>query len=157
MHHARLLLILLLLFPAGCQAAAASLPEARTAGETAVSAPSVSAAQPAPANQALPPTFTPPAPAAVAAATALADHARFSAQIPSPTAPIPTNTPVTPSPTPLSTPMPTYTGTLALPAAEPTLALTIKPFDQYAFYEIMPYQAFPRPAGDNGWGMHWIP
>jgi hypothetical protein len=157
MNRARLLLMLVLWLATGCQGAAASPPEMQPAAETAVPDPAVVAAQPAPSNPALPPTFTPPATAVVAASTVLADHTRFNAQTPSPSAPIPTNTPVTPSPTPLSTPVPTYTGTLALPAPEPTLALTIKPFDQYAFHEIMPYQAFPRPVGDNGWGMHWIP
>jgi hypothetical protein len=62
--------------------------------------------------------------------------------------PIPTNTPVTPSPTPTITPT-------QVPTA--TLAPIIKPLNQYAFDEYMPLKAFPRPAGDNGWGIHWIP
>lgn len=33
----------------------------------------------------------------------------------------------------------------------------IKPLDQYAYGETIPYEAFPRPPEDNGWGMHWIP
>jgi hypothetical protein len=28
---------------------------------------------------------------------------------------------------------------------------------QYRMNEIIPIEAFPRPEGDNGWGVHWIP
>jgi hypothetical protein len=33
----------------------------------------------------------------------------------------------------------------------------IKPIGQYGYSEVIPYQAFPRPSNDNGWGMHWLP
>ncbi|MFZ1396293.1 MAG: hypothetical protein WAS33_05315 [Candidatus Promineifilaceae bacterium] len=62
--------------------------------------------------------------------------------------PIPTNTPVTPTSTPTNTATPTPMGT-------PTAI--IKPINQYSLSEVIPYQAFPVPPGDNGWGMHWIP
>jgi hypothetical protein len=39
----------------------------------------------------------------------------------------------------------------------PTNTPVIKPIDQYLYQEIIPYQAFPTPPGDNGWGMHWVP
>lgn len=65
--------------------------------------------------------------------------------------PIPTNTPFTPIPsrTPTPTITPDYTAT-----SPPVI---VKPLSEYSPSEIIPYQAFPRPAGDNGWGMHWIP
>ena len=62
--------------------------------------------------------------------------------------PIPTNTPVTPTATSTLTPTVTPEGT-----ATPV----IKPINQYALQEVIPYQAFPTPPGNNGWGMHWIP
>jgi hypothetical protein len=33
----------------------------------------------------------------------------------------------------------------------------IKPLDQYDYAEVIPFQAFPTPVGNNRWGMHWIP
>ncbi len=62
--------------------------------------------------------------------------------------PIPTNTPVTPSPTPSITPTPT---------ALPTATSDVRPIRQYDHGEVIPLEAFPRPPGDNGWGIHWIP
>lgn len=62
--------------------------------------------------------------------------------------PIPTNTPVTPTATPTNTATPTPFGT-------PTPV--IKPISQYSYSEIIPFQAFPVPANNNGWGIHWIP
>jgi hypothetical protein len=64
--------------------------------------------------------------------------------------PIPTNTPVTPTATP--SPSPTID-----PNASATATPEIKPIDQYAYDEIIPLEAYPKPPGDNGWGMHWIP
>ena len=62
--------------------------------------------------------------------------------------PIPTNTPVTPTSTPTATPTETPIGT-------PTPV--IKPLNEYARDEVIPYQAFPIPTANNGWGMHWVP
>ena len=31
------------------------------------------------------------------------------------------------------------------------------PLSAYSLDEVVPLESFPRPAGDNGWGMHWIP
>jgi hypothetical protein len=62
--------------------------------------------------------------------------------------PIPTNTPVTPTSTPTPTPTETPIG--------PTPPV-IKPINQYSLSEVIPYQAFPIPPGNNGWGVHWIP
>lgn len=64
--------------------------------------------------------------------------------------PIPTKTPFTPVPSRTSTPTIT-------PDVTETRTLIVKPLGEYSASEIIPYQAFPRPAGDNGWGMHWIP
>ena len=63
--------------------------------------------------------------------------------------PLPTYTPVTPSATPTATPTST-------PAVFPTATPVIKPINQYAYHEVIPYQAFPVPNNNNGWGMHWI-
>lgn len=61
---------------------------------------------------------------------------------------IPTNTPIPPTNTPTITPTPTVEG---------TATVVIKPISAYGPQEVIPYQAFPKPPGDNGWGMHWIP
>jgi hypothetical protein len=62
--------------------------------------------------------------------------------------PIPTITPYTP--------LPTYT-----PRATSTPTMTVTPerlpFGAYGLDEVVPLDSFPRPPGDNGWGMHWIP
>ncbi len=65
--------------------------------------------------------------------------------------PIPTNTPVTPSPTPSRTPSPTSTPRVVTPGPD------LRPISQYALRDVIPMEAFPRPFGDNGWGIHWIP
>jgi len=33
----------------------------------------------------------------------------------------------------------------------------VRPLADYGLRDAIPLEAFPRPAGDNGWGMHWIP
>jgi hypothetical protein len=94
----------------------------------------------------LPATFTP------APGTAVATHTPIGTMRPLPPTNtphfIPTHTPVPPTATPTETPTPTVDGT-----ATPV----IKPLNAYGLQEAIPYQAFPRPPGDNGWGMHWIP
>lgn len=94
----------------------------------------------------LPPTFT------AVPATAVATHTPVVNALtipPTKTPPfIPTNTPVTPTATPTAT---------LTPTADTTAEPLIKPIHAYRLDEVMPYQAFPRPSGDNGWGMHWIP
>ncbi|UCG25180.1 MAG: hypothetical protein JSW55_04055 [Chloroflexota bacterium] len=95
---------------------------------------------------AVPPTWTLPPPTALPTATPPTPRPD---QLPSSTPlPIPTNTPVTPSPTPSDTPTPSPTGT---PTPD------IRPLADYAHDEVIPIEAFPRPPGDNGWGIHWIP
>ncbi|MEZ4511993.1 MAG: hypothetical protein R3C62_08960 [Chloroflexota bacterium] len=99
-------------------------------------------------SSALPPTFTP------AAATPLPtlDTGQVNATPTAKAKPgeIPTQTAVPPT----ATLRPTAT-TTPPPTTGPTLI--IKPFDRYPLSEIMPYQAFPTPTGNNGWGIHWIP
>ena len=96
----------------------------------------------------IPLTFTPPPATAVPTAT---DIVIRDTATPSKTPlPIPTLTPFTPRPS--DTPTPT-----ASPLITPTNTPVIKPIDQYSYQEVIPYQAFPVPPGDNGWGMHWIP
>lgn len=80
-----------------------------------------------------------------------ADRATFT---PRPTR-IATDTPgplptITHTPTPSHTPTPTDTPT-------PTPTPTALPFSQYGPDEPLPIGAYPRPPGDNGWGMHWMP
>ncbi|MCB8953157.1 MAG: hypothetical protein H6650_14215 [Ardenticatenales bacterium] len=95
----------------------------------------------------LPPTFTPPPPSLSPSPTAtLFVTPRPPTQTP---LPIPTNTPVTPIPptlTPSITPTPTLTPTA-----------TLKPPGAYGLDEPLPLAYYPRPADDNGWGIHWIP
>ncbi len=99
-------------------------------------------------TEGVPPTFTPPPATAVPTAT---DIIIRDTATPSKTPlPIPTLTPFTPKPTSTVTP------TLS-PIISPTITPIIKPIDQYHYHEVIPYQAFPVPLGDNGWGMHWIP
>lgn len=94
----------------------------------------------------LPPTFTPAPGTAVATGTSVP---AFSGLPPTNTPGyLPTNTPKPPTSTPTHTPTPTVEG---------TATVVVKPFSAYGANEVMPYQAFPRPSGDNGWGMHWIP
>lgn len=130
-------------------------PAAVVVQDAAVVQNGIAAGSPSP----LPPTFTPDPATLVAAEAASAPSGGLSNQQPATaTQIIPTNTPVTPTATPLPTETPTLTATLALDAPGATsTSLPIKPFDQYGFEEAMPYQAFPRPVNDNGWGMHWIP
>lgn len=97
-------------------------------------------------NSNIPPTWTPPP------------------QTDTPT-PGPTLNAITPSPT--STPLPLPTNTAVPPTLTPTPTETavphqsptpdIRSIDQYGYTEVIPLEAFPRPANDNGWGMHWIP
>ncbi|MCB0034873.1 MAG: hypothetical protein KDE51_12660, partial [Anaerolineales bacterium] len=60
--------------------------------------------------------------------------------------PIPTRTPVTPTMTPSITPTPS-----------PTITSTPQPFMLFGPNDILPVESYPRPAGDNGWGIHWMP
>ncbi|MFW6183315.1 MAG: hypothetical protein ACOC8X_05920 [Chloroflexota bacterium] len=62
--------------------------------------------------------------------------------------PIPTNTPISPTPTPTETPTSTPT---------PAATSDVRPLTEYSAEDAIPVEAYPRPAGDNGWGMHWIP
>ncbi|MFQ5399753.1 MAG: hypothetical protein ACE5E7_09170 [Anaerolineae bacterium] len=130
-------LIFLVLGLAGCQEQGLHLPTRAVAAKL----PAVSAVG-------VPPTFTPVPTALHPTATPTKPRGK-----PGPTGtpwPIPTNTPVTPTSTPTNTPT-------ATPLVFPTATPVIKPIDQYSYSEVIPYQAFPTPPGDNGWGMHWIP
>jgi len=112
----------------------------------------VLAAEPLPTQAAaaaldwVPPTWTPqPGGPALDAGPAYAAITRAPTATPRP---LPTSTPYTPPPTytPTATSMPTITATVE--------AL---PLSAYSLDEVVPLESFPRPAGDNGWGMHWIP
>lgn len=131
------IILVLVLLLAGCQSVDASpLP-------TLVSA----AAVPLPTNG-VPATFTPPLETAVP--TDPPPFIRDTATPSTTPLPIPTLTPFTPRPS--VTPTPT-----ASPLITPTVTPVIKPIAHYAYQEIIPYQAFPTPPGNNGWGMHWVP
>ena len=94
---------------------------------------------------AIPVTFTPVPQTAVASDTQLAQSGLLNSLPATNTPlPIPTNTPVTPTETPTETP-------IGLPTP------VIKPLNEYSLGEVIPYQAFPVPANNNGWGVHWIP
>ncbi len=95
----------------------------------------------------LPPTFTP---APDVTPNAAAAYKPLTGPSPTNTRPLlPTNTPTsTPTFTPTPTSTPTATGT---PGPE------VRPLDEYGPFDLIPLEAFPRPKGDNGWGIHWIP
>ncbi|MDX1689195.1 MAG: hypothetical protein R3248_14525, partial [Candidatus Promineifilaceae bacterium] len=101
---------------------------------------------PAAGDGVVPPTWTaaPPPTATSKAAPALA-----STPTPSRTPlPIPTITPFTPPPT--FTPSP-------VPLPETRITPDRLPLGAYGPDEAIQLAAFPRPPGDNGWGVHWIP
>ncbi len=124
----------------GCQATPVSLLPLPTQAAVAIVPPT--------ATDDVPATFTPPPETAVPHPTATQfRNTRLPTETP---LPIPTNTPVTPTITPTQTPTPA-------PDVQTTATPVIKPIDEYGPYEIIPYQAFPTPPGDNGWGMHWVP
>ena len=129
-------LALLLVGLSGCQLAVAGQPlPTRALAAAAVVA-----------EAGVPPTWTP-----VAAADAPTPAPAGTRQTRPPTntpRPIPTNTPFTPRPT--FTPTPTIT--------PPPWYLTEADFAAaYGLENALGLEAFPRPAGDNGWGVHWIP
>ncbi len=101
-----------------------------------------------PSTTPIPPTFTPKPVTAVPTPTLPGPLPTFT---PSSTPlPIPTNTPVTPTNTPTITPSPT-------PGLYISPTPVIKPLNQYSINEVIPFEAFPHPPNDNGWGMHWMP
>jgi hypothetical protein len=128
------LLLVKLLLLSGCQAQIMALPTL------------IPVAALPEATSSVPPTWTPP-PAADTPTPGPTPVAitREATNTPSP---LPTRTPVPPT----FTPTPTET---AVP--EQPENVEIKPIDQYAYTEVIPIEAFPRPPNDNGWGMHWIP
>ena len=134
----RFLVLVVLLFT-GCQP--------QTMAVIPTVAPVAGAAQTA-VFSSLPPTFTPSAATALPTLDAGLVNATPTGKAKS--GEIPTQTAVPPT----ATPLPTVTNT-----PPPTIGpnYVIKPFDRYRPSEIMPYQAFPVPAGNNGWGIHWIP
>jgi hypothetical protein len=128
-------LCFLVLFVSGCQVIAAELPTRASAAVVALDSGSV-----------VPATWTPEStlmPATATLVTAVATRIATGTPLP-----IPTNTPVTPSPTPSVTPFPSPTG---------SVTPDIRPLSAYGSDEVIPIEGFPRPAGDNGWGIHWIP
>ncbi|HZD10894.1 MAG TPA: hypothetical protein VE553_06090 [Candidatus Binatia bacterium] len=132
-----LLLALIAMMLSGCQ-----LPVAVVAALPTVA---LSALTPTPTITVIPPTWT-PAPQITTSPTAVPPTRQRE-----PTAtplPIPTNTPITPSPTPTETPTITPT---------PSVTPDVRPLNAYGADEVIPVEAFPRPPGDNGWGIHWIP
>lgn len=69
---------------------------------------------------------------------------------PSHTPVLPTRTPIPPTLTPSLTPTPSAT-------VDGTITPTPKALAEYGPEEALPVEVYPRPSGDNGWGMHWIP
>ncbi|HSH03105.1 MAG TPA: hypothetical protein VLL52_11350 [Anaerolineae bacterium] len=133
-----LALTLTLLFLTACQASNnPPLPTLMAAAFPPTYTPSPSATHP--------PTWT-PAPLDIDNRPAPQNRVAFST--PTLIATIPTRTPFPPTPTPTHTPSPTSN-------VSPTP--TSKPLALYAAHEPLPYDVYPRPANDNGWGIHWIP
>ncbi len=119
--------------------------------------------------QALPPTFTPAAQQAQAISVG-GNSAVYNRQPTNTPLPIPTNTPITntptpsPSPTITSTPTPTATPTnTPVPTNRPAIVLGSS-INAVMVNRSVPASGsglalhqYPKPRGDNGWGMHWIP
>ena len=120
-------------------AALAAIPEAK---DTAVT-PTVS--------DLVPPTFTAQAVTAVYTPTPILNSNSGTA-VPTETRYLPTRTPVTPTVTPTRTPL----GGIPDPET-PSPTPVVKAINLYGPNEVIPYEAFPVPANNNGWGMHWIP
>ena len=138
-------LLLLLLLSAGCQPA-----DTLTEGEQLPTSAAVAVA-PMPTS-----AMIVIAPASTMTATPTLPPTQTSiprsTKTPSPTKTlsfIPTKTPRPPT----STPTPTITPTVQMTG---TAVIELKPFGSYAYEEIMPVAAYPVPAENNGWGMHWI-
>ena len=92
-----------------------------------------------------PPTWTPIV--SLVASGAFLDSATNTPRPPKETPlPVPTNTPMTPTLTPSITPTPSQTPTP-----------TPRPFAKIGNDEPLFVEEYPRPPGDNGWGMHWMP
>ncbi len=99
----------------------------------------------------IPATFTLQPTVMVSTFTPLPPSERGEAGTPTPTLrPIASYTPTTPPPTATPTATP-------LPETWQTVTPVIKPLYQYTLNEVIPYQAFPTPANNNGWGIHWMP
>ncbi|MCB8942165.1 MAG: hypothetical protein H6658_00170 [Ardenticatenaceae bacterium] len=130
--------LICLLFLTGCQSGGEALPTLAAVAAVPVNA------------QGLPATFTPLPATAVPTLTPTPLPAGTRPPTETPL-PLPTITPYTPRPS--RTPTPTITPTGGPPTATPV----IKAIHLYGINEVIPYQAFPVPAGNNGWGMHWIP
>lgn len=136
----------------GCSTAEAVLPTLVPTSDSIEILAAQSVDQPASQSQDHPPTWTPqPTWTPLPLANTPTPFVNLTPDTPTATStplPIPTNTPVTPSPTPSVTPSPTHT---------PSPTPDVKPLNQYRINEVIPLEAFPRPRGDNGWGVHWIP
>ncbi|MEM7803278.1 MAG: hypothetical protein AAF633_29075, partial [Chloroflexota bacterium] len=139
------LALTVLFFLIGCQAptepdAVAELPTLASVAGLPTETPTV------------PPTWT-PAPEAVASGgqPLFQTNDPAATRLPTKTPlPIPTNTPVTPT----LTPSPTIEGLeLTVEADE----ISKRGYYSYPLNEPLPLLAYPRPANDNGWGMHWFP
>lgn len=126
--------LLVLIALAGCQHLALARP-----------LPTQVAAAEQPADY-IPATWTPQP--GMPAATPFTLHSLPSPVPTEPRPAIPTVTPYVPPPT--ATPRPTAT-------PEPTGTPELRSLNDYELDEVVPLEAFPRPPGDNGWGIHWIP
>lgn len=103
----------------------------------------------------VPSTFTPPPEEIAESGFSMNKREEAGpAVVPTSTPVIPTRTQVPALPTPTRFRFTTPTPEGPIPTETPPV---IKPIDQYRPNEIIPYQAFPTPPNDNGWGMHWVP
>lgn len=139
-------LVPVLLVISGCASAQAYLPTLIPTVEFPGAAATQSAEADLASNNGLPATWT-PAPETTPPTATPPRVIKLTLPTETPL-PIPTNTPVTPSPTPSRTPTPT---------SKAPAEVEVKPLSQYGLNEVIPLEAFPRPRGDNGWGVHWIP
>ncbi|MCP5095707.1 MAG: hypothetical protein GY943_09160 [Chloroflexi bacterium] len=146
-----ILLVNLIIVVAACQAQAVvetPLPTSIPVAELSVAHATAVAI---PETLLMPSTFTPLPETAVSTSAIVGNGlGRNTNATPTETRYLPTRTPVTPTVTPTRTPF----GTAAAP---PTTPPEVKPINQYSLQEIIPFEAFPVPVDNNGWGMHWMP
>ncbi len=136
---------LLGLLLAACQGAVSELQVAGAVLTLPTSAARAAVPTASPTSDLPPPTWTPVV--SLVASGPYVDDTPATPRPPTETpAPIPTNTPVTPTLTPSITPTPSQTPTP-----------TPRPFAKIGFDQPLRLQEYPRPRGDNGWGMHWMP
>ena len=174
----KLATIFILLIIVGCTSSATTIELPTPIAMAQLSSPTPNFTNP----NSLPPTFTPSF--AENNSGSSANPNEYNRQATNTPLPIPTNTPITNTPTPGSSPTITSTPTnTATPTNTPTSTRTRRPptatsIPRSSINNVggsnqaqsavssgnagktirgLSISQYPRPSGDNGWGMHWVP